>query len=166
MKRFNFYNQIKKILKLKYILIAVASAIFLYFSIPPVFNFLVDLYTNYSSYLSIDKLKEYISYLSYENIKKFLDSITFLQNVAFMNIMLCITILLGVIQIFSALIGNEIINFFKIEEKFPKLSTYLKIRSKLQKYYLVWQSILITGVCLLGLAVNIFVFYVDYVTKI
>ena len=49
-----------------------------------------------------------------------------------------VVIILNVINILSVLFGNEIIRFFNLEERYPKLGIFFKLRIKLQRYYLMW----------------------------
>lgn len=66
------------------------------------------------------------------NLKKFyefLDSLTLLQESAFLHILMFISLLLIVFNILGALFGNEIIKYFNLEKKYPSLTTFFKLRS-------------------------------------
>jgi hypothetical protein len=67
---------------------------------------------------------------------EFLDSLTLLQESAFIHILVFLVLLCIVFNILGVLFGNEMIKYFNIENKFPSLSSFLKLRAKFQKYYL------------------------------
>ena len=54
-------------------------------------------------------------------------------------------------------LGNEIINFFKIEEKFPKLIGVLRLRMKFQKYYLILNFSLIFILAMASILIDLLV---------
>ena len=71
-----------------------------------------------------------------------------------------VVIILNVINILSVLFGNEIIRFFNLEERYPKLGIFFKLRIKLQRYYLMWNVSILFTVCLFGIVVNLLLFTV------
>lgn len=109
--------------------------------------------------LSENDKNNFIPSLSPEILSEFFDSLTFGQLAAFLNIIIFFLLVLTVFSILSALFGNEIIKYFKIEEKYPRLNTFFKIRSTLQKYYLMWNILTLFGLCLLGIGFDIYIFY-------
>jgi len=59
----------------------------------------------------------------------------------------------------SAVLGNEIINYFKLEEKFPKLTAFLRLRLKFQKYYLTLNFSLIFLLIFASIQINLLVLF-------
>jgi hypothetical protein len=87
----------------------------------------------------------------------YLNSLNLLELSALFHLIVLSLICLLSINIISAVLGNEIINFFKLEQKFPKLSLFLKIRLKFQKYYLILSFSLLFLICILSIILDIFV---------
>lgn len=79
----------------------------------------------------------FISDLNLQGLYDFLDSLTLLEESAFLHIFIFIFILLCLFNIIFIFFGNEIIKYFKFEEKYPRLEFILQIRSKFQRYYLM-----------------------------
>ena len=87
----------------------------------------------------------------------FLDSLTLFQESAVFHIMLFIVLILTVLNILFIFFGNEVINFFKIETKYPSFSGLIKLRAKFQRYYLMWDIFILFLVCLCGIGANLIV---------
>lgn len=84
---------------------------------------------------STDDDNKFISY--FKILYDYLDTLSLLQESAILHILIFLLLILIVINILSALFGNEIIKYFNIENKFPSLSIFFKLRSKFQQYYLM-----------------------------
>ena len=69
-----------------------------------------------------------------------------------------VVIILNVINILSVLFGNEIIRFFNLEERYPKLGIFFKLRIKLQRYYLMCSVFILFLVCIAGIGIDILLF--------
>ena len=93
------------------------------------------------------------------NIHNYLDSLTLLEESAFLHILLFILLLLTVFNILSIFFGNEIIKYFELERKYPKLNTFFRIRTTFQRYYLLWSMFELFVLCLAGIFINRLVFY-------
>lgn len=87
----------------------------------------------------------------------YLNSLNLLELSALLHLIVLSLICLITINIISAVLGNEIINFFKLEKKFPKLSSFLKIRLKFQKYYLILNFSLLFIICIVTIVLDILV---------
>ena len=109
--------------------------------------------------LSDNDKNNFISNLNPAKLSEFFDSLTLGQLAAFLNIIFFIMLLLTVYSILATLFGNEIIKYFNIEEKYPRLKTFFKLRSTFQKYYLFWNVLTLFGLCLLGIGFDIYIFY-------
>ena len=59
-----------------------------------------------------------------------------------------------IVNIFSALFANEIIKYFNLENRFPRLSLFFKIRLTLQKYYIIWNVFVLMVVCIFAVGIN------------
>jgi ASC-1-like (ASCH) protein len=71
-----------------------------------------------------------------DNYRDFLSTLSSEQLVIVFNIIGYITLLFTLISITSILIGDQLINIFKLEAKFPKLAKYIKFKQTLSKYSL------------------------------
>ena len=69
-----------------------------------------------------------------------------------------VVIILNVINILSVLFGNEIIRYFDLEARFPRLSIYFKLRNTFQRYYLLWNIFLLVLVVIIGILMNLLAF--------
>ena len=88
----------------------------------------------------------------------YLDSLTLLQEGGLFHIMIFSTILVIIFDILGIFFGNEIIKYFNIENKFPSLSNFFKLRAELQRYYLMWNIAILFVLCIGALGINILVF--------
>jgi hypothetical protein len=70
------------------------------------------------------------------NLNKFFSTLSFEQYSAVAHLSSAICILVFLFSILSILFGDFLINYFKIEEKYPKLAIILKIRSKFNNFSL------------------------------
>lgn len=101
----------------------------------------------------------FISDFNIQVFYDFLDSLTLLEESAFLHILIFILILSCLVSITSIFFGNEIIRYFNLEEKFPRLGLFFKLRAKFQRYYLIWNIIIIVCVSFLAIFLNLLVFY-------
>ena len=67
----------------------------------------------------------------------YLDTLTLSEELALIHILFAILYLLIAFEFFSIFFGNEIINYFDLENKYPSLSNIIKLRRKFQRYYLI-----------------------------
>ena len=65
---------------------------------------------------------------------------------------------MNIYSILGVFFGNEIIKYFDLENKYPKLSIYFKLRAKFQRYYLLWDISIMFLICILGIALNVLTF--------
>ena len=94
----------------------------------------------------------------FNKLYQYLDTLTLLQEVSLLHILMFCVLIFTVINILSVLFGNEIIRFLDLEKRFPKLSTFFRLRATLQKYYLIWNVIILFVFCLFGIGINILIF--------
>ena len=116
----------------------------------------------------IDKLIEIISNDESTNklvsvINKFyehLDTLSILQESSILHILLFTVLTVTVLNILSVLFGIELIKYFKLEERMPKLAGFFRLRAQFQRYYLIWNVTILFTVCLFGIIVNLLLFTV------
>lgn len=82
-----------------------------------------------------------------DNWNKMLSSLTFEQLLAITNLCAYVCISINLFNIISILFGDQLINYFKLEDRFPKLGFIFKIRNKFNKFNLVFSLIII--ICVL-----------------
>lgn len=109
----------------------------------------------------LDELKKgtnkFISGL--DKFYEYLDSLTLLQESAFIHILIFVVLICTIINILSVLFANEFIKYFDLENKYPSLAFFFKLRSKFQKFYLFWNILLLLFMCIAGIGLNLLVFY-------
>jgi hypothetical protein len=88
------------------------------------------------------------------NFNKFLSTLSFEQYNAVAHLSSAICMLVFLLSIISILFGDQLINYFKLEERFPKLVTIFKIRTKLNKFSLFISFTVIIFNLLLMIYVN------------
>ena len=99
--------------------------------------------------------KNFLPDISFKDLYQYLDTLTLSQESALLQIIIFILLLLIVSNILAALFGNEIIKYFNLETKFPRFSLFFKVRATLQKYYLMWNVLMLLFCCIFGIGVNI-----------
>lgn len=102
--------------------------------------------------------KNFLPDISFKDLYQYLDTLTLSQESALLQIIIFILLLLIVSNILAALFGNEIIKYFDLEKKYPKLNTFFSYRAKFQKYYLIWNIFQMFLLCILGLVINLLFF--------
>nr|WVH38309.1 LAGLIDADG endonuclease [Trametes meyenii] len=123
--------------------------------------------------ISVENLSNHIKEIIYEYTRvnidltnfnlqayfDFLDTLSLLEESALLHILIFIFLLLCIFNFISVFFGNEIIKYFKLEERFPKLELYFKLRTKFQRYYLMWNIFTMLVVCIIGIGINLLVLY-------
>ena len=93
---------------------------------------------------------------SYSN---YLDTLTLAEELALIHILFAILYLLIAFEFVSIFFGNELINYFDLENKYPKLSLFIKLRVKFQRYYLLWNIFLILLLCIVSIGFNLLILF-------
>jgi len=88
---------------------------------------------------------------------KYLDSFSLLEESAFFHIVVILTIMCIVWNIYSVIFANEFIKYFNLEAKYPRLNKFFKLRIQFQRYYLVLNLVLFLILCIFVLSINILV---------
>jgi len=70
-----------------------------------------------------------------------------------------IFILYNLFNIIFILFGEYLINYFKLEERFPKLALFIRLRKKLQRYYLIFIILMMISILLLMIYTNFIILF-------
>lgn len=103
-------------------------------------------------------IPDFIWNLDITKLYGYLDTLTLQQEGALFHLVVLLTILMIVFNILGIFFGNEIIKYFNIENKFPSLSNFFKLRAELQRYYLMWNITILFVLSIGALGINILVF--------
>lgn len=91
-----------------------------------------------SSFWGFDDITQIMS-----NYDAFLETLTLNQKYAMIHILLSFIIFLSISSIVMMYLGDELIKYFKLEEKFPKLARYIQLRRKFITYNIMFDSLII-----------------------
>lgn len=101
-----------------------------------------------------------------EHLTKFVDSnqipeylqhihnLSFDQTINLVYLSASMVILLSFISIFLTLYSNFLIDYFQIENKYPRLAIFLQLKKKIQHFFLFFDVSIITIVCLIVSYIN------------
>jgi hypothetical protein len=89
-----------------------------------------------------------------EDISNFLSTLTFEQTVAVLHIFGFTVIIISLISLFTIFYGNILIDYFKLEQKLPRIAKFIQLRRKFQMYY----SLLDFTIILIVISI---MFYID-----
>lgn len=108
---------------------------------------------------SLNGKSNLVSNFNLDSFYDYLNSLGLLETSALYHIIALALICLISFNILSAVLGNEIIKYFNLEERYPKLASFFKIRLKFQRYYLILNFSLIYFICIASILINILVLY-------
>lgn len=98
------------------------------------------------------------SFISWFNqLNDYLNSISLLQESAILHVLLFLILIVTVVNILAALLGNEIIKYFNLESRFPRLAIFFRLRTTFQKYLLLWNIFVLVIICFFGIFINVLV---------
>ena len=100
-----------------------------------------------------------VSDFNLQEFYSFLDSLTLIQELSFIHLLVFIFLLLNILSVMSIFFGNEIIRYFDLEARFPRLSIYFKLRNTFQRYYLLWNIFLLVLVVIIGILMILLAFF-------
>jgi hypothetical protein len=89
----------------------------------------------------------------------FLHSLTPEQFYAVLHIITGSFILICIFNVISTQFGIFIINYFKIAEKYPKLAKIIELRNKFQRYYFIFNCLMIILAACMMIVTNIIVIF-------
>lgn len=105
-------------------------------------------YTGGDSWINL--IKDY-----FDNLQELFSHLSLEQLAALSHLLTSIFILLCMTTVISIIYGEFLLNYFKLEEKFPIIGRYIKIRRKFQHFYLFVNFFLI-------IAILLYVIYIDF----
>jgi uncharacterized protein (UPF0335 family) len=111
--------------------------------------------------LNSDFSELYLKFI--DTIKDFLNVLSSEQLVIVFNLCGYTILILLMTSITTIVIGQDLINYFGLESKYPKLATYIRFQLKLRKYYLMVYIAYFYLMFLILFSVNIFMFSIDLI---
>ena len=72
-----------------------------------------------------------------DNINNFFINLSHEQNFALFNFLGIFVIFITLINILFIFYGNKLLDYFNLENRFPRLAVYINLRRKFQQYYLL-----------------------------
>lgn len=126
-------------------------------------------YLKHETNLAQSKILEEIANLRRNNLtdtigdfinefKDWLNTITYEQNIAVINLFGISLIMFTVVSIVSIFYGNSLLDYLKLEERYPKIAKFIILRRKFQQYYLLINVLIITVVSIIMFVMNLTVF--------
>ena len=70
-----------------------------------------------------------------------------------------ITILFCLFTLSGVFYGERILNYFDLEQKYPKLAGIIKLRRRFQQFYFLWNSFMILLVLALIISFNLYILF-------
>ena len=98
----------------------------------------------------------------FSNFKSLFDGLALEQIVSLFNVLAYIILIINFTSILILIQGDKIINKFKLEIKFLKLSKWIKLRQNLADGYLIFNIILFYITLLLFLFANLYMLLLKY----
>lgn len=95
----------------------------------------------------------------FDNLQNILSELDHAQVGAIMHISACIVIFYCLITIFSTLLGDRFINYFKLVDRFPRLAKFIKLRQQILNINLILNIIIILFVLLIVIYLNFLVLF-------
>lgn len=108
---------------------------------------------------SLNGKSNLVSNFNLDSFYGYLNSLGLLELSALYHLIVLTLICIILFNILSVVLGNEIIKYFNLEERFPKLAVFLRLRLKFQRYYLILSFSLIYIICIASILINILVLY-------
>ena len=90
-----------------------------------------------------------------QNIQEFLSSLSLIQNLAIFNISIGTLILNALITIITIFYSDFLIDYFRLESKYPRIAKFIRLRKMFQDFNILVNIIVIVIVLM-------FIFYVNF----
>jgi len=97
-----------------------------------------------------------------EKYNSILNTLSLEQMVALFNIFGFFMVLVTIFNLSTVLIGDYLIDRLKLEDKFPKLSKYIRIKQRLNKGYLTFYYVLLYIITITCILCNIYMLLLKY----
>jgi hypothetical protein len=114
--------------------------------------------SNDSTYYFINNIWDQLSNII-EKSNDFVSNASITELGAIGHISMSLAILLCLISIVVVFSGNVIIQRFKLEEKYPKIAKYIRIRQQFQMYYFFINILTIVFILIFVIYINICVLF-------
>jgi hypothetical protein len=98
----------------------------------------------------------------FDTIREYISILTSEQLVILFNVSGYVLLLFILTSITSVLIGDILINYFKVESKYPNLYKYIQYRQKISKFYMRLNLVYLYFVITLLISINLFMLLYDY----
>nr|YP_009710616.1 hypothetical protein [Amanita bisporigera]QFZ98565.1 hypothetical protein [Amanita bisporigera] len=98
----------------------------------------------------------------YNNWMIMLSNLNLHQLIALAHLMSGIFLLYNLFNIIFILFGEFLIDYFKLEEKFPRLAIFIKLRKKLQRYYLILILFMMISILLFMIYTNLAILFYSF----
>jgi hypothetical protein len=95
----------------------------------------------------------------FQNFQDFINTLNVIELGALLHIICNFIILFSLFNILTTILGLKIIEYFDLENKFPRIAKFLKFRASLQKFNITINIICITLAFFIPLYVDICVFF-------
>lgn len=96
-------------------------------------------------------------FLDLSILQTYLDSLGLIEVSAFFHISVLLLIMLITFNILTVFFSNEIIRYFSLKEKYPKLNSFFRLRQTYQRYYLMLNIIAMFIICLLVISLDLLI---------
>jgi hypothetical protein len=97
-----------------------------------------------------------------ETYKNFVDQLSLEQLVALFNIIGFLMIFFTLISITTLLIGDYLIEKFKLNDKYPKIYKYIKFKQTLNKHYMMFYFIIFYIIVIVYILANFYMLLIKY----
>ena len=108
---------------------------------------------------SLNGSNKLVSDFNLKYFYEYLNSLNLLELSALYHILVLVVLAILSFNVLSAFLGNEIIKYFKLDESFPKLAAFFRLRLKFQKYYLTLSFSLIFLLIFASIQINLLVLF-------
>ena len=95
----------------------------------------------------------------FQQLNEFLSGLTLEQHACFVNGLGFFLVFLTLNSLVSAYLGNKLIQYFKLDLRFPRLAKIIEYRIKFQNYYLIFNITLLYFTTIFFIIVNIYFFF-------
>lgn len=82
-----------------------------------------------------------------EDIHNYLDTLTLLQESAVIHLIFSFLLIFNAFGMLAIFFGNELIKYLDLSKKYPKLTYFLEVRNKFQRFFLLWDILLMFSIC-------------------
>lgn len=91
----------------------------------------------------------------FDSLQQFIFNLNYEQNLAVVHISGSVFIIITLLSIVSIFYGDQLILYFKLEERFPRFAKYIQLRRKFQNYYILTSLLIIFTILIIIIFLNI-----------